>query len=169
MKLEVNFRNYLDNTDLVPISFVELENQGYQIKFSSKVGADQFERIKEFLHIKPTVRFWATKSYDKGRELISSEEFVICEGDTVTIRMPHFKVFYNVYELIKSFGVKIDGAKIGYGEISFEYKLKGRSVLNYDELGLIQNEVDPRIQSHDSCRQMGCGGDYTLNIRFDKR
>lgn len=169
MKLETNFKNYLDNTDLVPISFDDSQADVFKIRFNNKVSPEQFARIKEFLHIKPAIRFWAPVSCDKRRELRSSEEFVSCEGDTIVIRMPHFRVFYNVYELIKSFGVKIDGAKIGQGELSLEYKLQGRSVLNYDELGKIQEEIDPEIKNHDSCRQMGCCGDYTLNIRFDRK
>ena len=169
MKLEKNFENYLNNTDLVPVQYDDSQEGMYKIRFNSVVSQEQFARIKEFLHIKPEIRFWVCVDGHKRHELRSSEEFASCEGDTIVIAMPHFRAFYNIYELIKSFGVKIEGAKIGDGEIAYEYKLKGRSVLNYDELGQIQDEVDPTVSNHNSCRQMGCGGEYTLNIRFDRK
>ena len=169
MKLENNFKNYLDNTDLVPVQFDDTLDGVFKIRFSNVVRPEQFARIKEFLHIKPVIRHWVCVDGHRKHELRSSEEFTSCEGDTIVIAMPHFRAFYNIYELIKSFGVKIEGAKIEEGEISYEYKLKGRSVLNYDELGLIQLEVDPSVENHNSCRQMGCNGDYTLNIRFDRK
>ena len=169
MKLETNFRNYLNNTDLVPTSYDESQPGVFIIRFSSIVSPEQFSRIKEFLHIKPEIKRYVYVEGSKKPELRSSEDFAICEDDSIVISIPHFRIFYNIYELIKSFGVKIESAKIGEGEIAYEYKLKGRSVLNYDELGLIQDEVDPNIERHNSCRQMGCGGEYTLNIRFDMR
>lgn len=169
LKLEDNFQNYLKNTELLPIKYEEPSSGEFRIQFSDTVSEAQFARIKEFLHIKPVVRMLNKMTAENGREYVSSEDRVVCIGDTICIHLPHFRVFYNVYELIKGFGVKIDGATFSENDLAFEYRLQGRSVLNYDELGMIQNEIDPTIEHHDSCRQMGCNNVYTLNIRFDKR
>lgn len=169
LKLEKNFQNYLNNTELLPIKYEEPTPYEFRIQFSDEVSQEQFARIKEFLHIKPAVRMMTKVSAEKGREFVSSEDRVACIGDTICIYMPHFRVFYNVYELLKSFGVKIDGATFSSTDLSFAYRLRGRSVLNYDELGQIQNEIDPKIEHHDSCRQMGCNNEYSLSIRFDRK
>ena len=168
MKLEVNFKNYLDNTDLVPVSYEDLGSDGYRITFNNEVTQEQFERIKEFLHIKLEVMI-SIEQKNGGYECIPSENYIFLNGNVISIRIPHFRIFYNVYELIKSFGVKIHGVSISKQSISYFYKLKGRTVLNYDELELVQNEVNPYIKEHDSCRQMGFDSTYTLNLRLDKR
>ena len=169
LKLEDNFQNYLKNTSLMPIKYEEPSSDEFRIQFSDEVSATQFARIKEFLHIKPAVKMLTKMTAENGREYVSSEDRVACIGDTICIHLPHFRVFYNIYELLKGFGVMIDGAKFSQGELSFEYRLQGRSVLNYDELGQIQNEINPEIPHHDSCRQMGCNNVYSLNLRFDKK
>lgn len=170
MKLETNFRNYLNNTDLVPTSYDESQPGVFIIRFSSNVKPEQFARIKEFLHIKPEVKCLAYDVKDnKKHEFRSSEECAFCFDDTIVLHIPLFRIFYNVYELIKSFGVKIEGAKISDGEIAYEYKLKGRSVLNYDELSMIYAEAHPNTERTHPFYPMGCNGEYTLTLRFDMR
>lgn len=170
MKLETNFKNYLDNTDLVPTSFDDSHPGLFIIRFSNVVSPEQFSRIKEFLHIKPEIRCVVYDAEDgKKHEFCSSEECAFCSNDTITIHIPHFRIFYNVYELIKSFGVKIEGAKISEGEIEYEYKLKGRSVLNYDELSMLHAEAHPNTERRHSFYPMGCNGEYTLTFRFDMK
>ena len=163
LKLEDNFQNYLNNTDLVPECHTDFGSNGYQIVFNKDVSQEQQGRILEFLHIKPEIGV-STECADV--KPVSSTNYVAWKGNILYISIPRFRIFYNIYELLKSFGVKIIGATISESSVTYEFKTLGRTVLNSKELDAIQNEVNPDIDEHDSCRQFGFNSTYTIHIRI---
>ena len=89
-------------------------------------------------------------------------------GKVIMIRLDNYSKFCQMYETLKSFKCYIFMAEINDSNLVFHYTLKHKHDLNYGELNILQNIVNPCVAHHDSIRVSYCNGVATLNANLAK-
>ena len=150
--------NYLKTTNLAPYVINVLSDDRTTITLASDPTDEQVTRIREMLLFRDEIHVFPPLS-----------DMVIVDGRTIDINVPHYEAYCKLYQQLKDFGVKVTDAKFeSKNNLMFTYLLKGRSFLLYDELGVLQNIIDPTIKHHDSIRVMVSSGECTMRIDFTK-
>ncbi len=84
----------------------------------------------------------------------------------LTIANKYPEVFYKLYHQLKHFNLDVKKFFLTDSEIEFVFVANGRPTLNYNELEVLQNIINPEIKHHDSIRVIGFDHVYTLRARL---
>ena len=76
------------------------------------------------------------------------------------------EVLFELYHQLKEFKLDVKKFFFRTSEVEFVFVASGRAPLNYDELEVLQNIIDPQIKHHDSIRVVGYDHVYTLRARL---
>lgn len=152
-------KNYLVNTNLGPATLT-IENGILTIGCSGSVSEKEMIELRNVIF---------TGNYDNINVSQRASSLMQKNDNTIIVNLKIYDIFTNIYEKLVELGVTMLEASFDPNDIYFTYSLSGRSVLNYTELGILQDLIDPSIAEHDSIRVMGNGGNsYTLraNVAF---
>lgn len=95
-----------------------------------------------------------------------ASNLIVKNGCDISVSLETYEIFCGLYKKLHELGVTVLSAEFDPKNVSFTYALVGRFVLNYDELGTLQNIIDPTIAHHDSIRVIGDGRSYTLRAKI---